>query len=503
MKIQKICAFVLAIAVSGIMPVGVALADDVANNLDVTVDVTLEVMNITAGGTGPVSFKIHPTTGGGDPDAGCNLDSAAESVTFNVLTDTPGVATVAPGSITFTGPGCSGSPSVTITGVGAGSATISLSASTTNNTGGTFSVVPASFTVNVTAPADVTPPVIVPTVTPVPNGTGWNNTDVTVSWSVTDAESAISSTSGCDTVVLADETAGTLLACTATSGGGTASESVTVKIDKTKPVITGTQLPIANLAGWNNADVGVSFACAETGAVQSGIDTNDVAGSTLTSEGAGQSVTNTGSCVDMAGNEADSATVSDINIDKTAPNVVITTPADGGNYTFNQTVFADWSATDGLSGIDSAVGTVASGDPIDTSSLGTKSFTVTATDVAGNPTSKTVSYEVAPYTFVGFGAPLTISLKDFKKMSTIPVKFQLFDASGNPIGNAVASSTVNGVPTVASGGSNIGNYFRYDASGQQYIFNLSTKMAVISPGPNTLSVTLDDGTLHLLTITIR
>lgn len=499
---QKVAAFVLSIALSGIVPAGAALADEIYNNLDTSIDATLEVMNIAVGGTGATSFKIHPTTG--DGDSGCNF-GAGESATFNVLSSAPGVATVSPGSVTFTGPGCSDSPTVTVTGIAAGSATISLSAPTSNTTGGTFTVAPAAFTVNVTAPvapdpADETPPVIVPTITPAPNAAGWNNTDVTVSWSVTDDESSITAMSGCDETLLSDETDGTVLTCTATSEGGTASESVVVKIDKTKPVITGTQSPSANGAGWNNTDVEVSFACAETGAVQSGIATDTVAGETLTGEGAGQSVTNTGSCMDAAGNEADSATVSGINIDKTAPEVLISTPADGGSYTFHQTVLADWSATDGLSGIDSAVGTAASGAPIDTSSLGTKSFTVLALDVAGNVSGVTVSYDVVPYNFVGFGAPLLISRSNFKKMSTIPVKFQLFDTLGNPVSNAIATLTVNGVSAVASGGSNVGNYFRYDAVGKQYIFNLSTKP--LSLGTNTLSATLDDGTVHNWTITI-
>lgn len=502
MKIQKISAFILAVAISGILPVGVAFADDVYNNLDLTVDATLEVMNLNISDTGVVSFRVKAPGSIFDPDSGCNLDSAAESVAFNVITSNAGVATVFPGSITFTGPGCNDSPSVTVTGVAAGSATISLS-ETRNTTGGTFNVAPASFTVNVTAPADATPPVIVPTVDPEPNGAGWNNTDVTVSWSTTDNESAISSTSGCDIAILTDETDGTVLTCTATSEGGTVSESVTVKIDKTKPVITGTQSPSANGAGWNKTDVEVSFACAETGAVQSGIATDTVAGETLTIEGAGQSATNTGSCVDVAGNEADSATVSGINIDKTAPDITINTPTDGGSYTFHQTVLVDWSATDELSGVDSAVGTVASGDPIDTSSLGAKSFTVTATDTADNNSEVTVSYDVVPYTFVGFGAPLTISAKDFKKMSTIPVKFQLFDTFGNPVSNAVATLKVNDVAAVASGGSNVENFFRYDLVQQQYIFNLSTKMPTITMGTNTLVVTLDDGTTHSWTITIK
>ena len=495
---NKLISASLVILISGLLPASIAFADDVSNNLDASVDATLEVMNLVVGSDGPVTYKLHPKNG--DGDSGCNLDSSSESVTFNVVTGNASVVTVAPTSVTFTGPGCGDQNLITVTAVGAGSTNITLSVAS-NNSGGTFNVATAAFTVNVAAPADVTPPVIAYTTTPDANGSGWNNSDVTVSWSVMDPESAITSTSGCDTTTVSDETAGLTLTCTATSAGGTSSESVTIKLDKTKPIITGARSPDANINGWNNTDVTANFSCAETGLVQSGIDTNTIAGATVSTEGAGQSVTNSGSCIDIAGNMADSATVSDINIDKTAPEIVITTPADGGSYTFKQTILADWNATDGLSGIDTAVGTVASGDSIDTSSLGLKSFTVTATDVAGNDANKTSGYAVVGYTFGGFTSPVNISAKDFKKMSTIPVKFQLFDTFSNPISNAIANLWVNGTPAVSSGGSNVGNLFRYDPVAKQYIFNLSTKM--ITLGSNTLHAVFDDGSWHDVVITIK
>ena len=105
---------------------------------------------------------------------------------------------------------------------------------------------------------------------------------------------------------------------------GNAASSATVggiNIDKTAPVISGSRDPEANANGWNNTDVTVSFTCADSGSVQSGIATDTVAGDTLTSEGAGQSVTNSGACVDNAGNAASSATVGGINIDKTRPQI--------------------------------------------------------------------------------------------------------------------------------------------------------------------------------------
>jgi hypothetical protein len=72
---------------------------------------------------------------------------------------------------------------------------------------------------------------------------------------------------------------------------------------------------------WFNTDVQVGFSCADGGSAPSGLATNTVAGRTLTAEGADQSVTNTGDCVDQAGNRATAATVREINIDKTAPTV--------------------------------------------------------------------------------------------------------------------------------------------------------------------------------------
>src|SRR5205085_11277286 len=103
--------------------------------------------------------------------------------------------------------------------------------------------------------------------------------------------------------------------------------SVLVNIDKTPPTITGAASPAANAAGWNNSDVTVSFTCADAlSAVAS------CAGpTTLSSDGAAQSVTGTAS--DNAGNTA-SATVSGINIDKTPPVITATAKtADGASYT--------------------------------------------------------------------------------------------------------------------------------------------------------------------------
>jgi hypothetical protein len=82
--------------------------------------------------------------------------------------------------------------------------------------------------------------------------------------------------------------------------------------------------------------------------------------------------------------------------DSKAPSIQIVTPGDGASYRQGATVLADYSCVDeaGGSGLASCTGAVAEGQPIETSSPGTKTFTVTASDQAGNTASRTVHYTV-------------------------------------------------------------------------------------------------------------
>ena len=91
-----------------------------------------------------------------------------------------------------------------------------------------------------TAGLDYTPPVVTPTVTGTLGTNGWYRSNVNVSWSVTDAQSAIVSTNGCDPSTLSTDVAGVSYSCTATSAGfgGPGSGSVTVKRDTAAPVVT-------------------------------------------------------------------------------------------------------------------------------------------------------------------------------------------------------------------------------------------------------------------------
>ncbi|MFN4336812.1 MAG: PxKF domain-containing protein [Candidatus Nitrosocaldus sp.] len=67
----------------------------------------------------------------------------------------------------------------------------------------------------------------------------WYISDVTVTWEVSDPESGIASTSGCDTTTIDSDTTGVTLTCTAINGADLSSSvSVTIKRDATPPTVS-------------------------------------------------------------------------------------------------------------------------------------------------------------------------------------------------------------------------------------------------------------------------
>ena len=96
---------------------------------------------------------------------------------------------------------------------------------------------------------DTTPPVITPTISGPLGNNGWYVGPVTISWAVSDPETGIASSTGCDPTTLTADTPGVKLTCSATNGVGLSSSvSVTVKIDQTPPVISG--MPAAGCSLW-------------------------------------------------------------------------------------------------------------------------------------------------------------------------------------------------------------------------------------------------------------
>ena len=101
---------------------------------------------------------------------------------------------------------------------------------------------PAPPAVQRTSIQDTTPPVIDANIEGTLGNTGWYTSDVTVSWTVTDPQSQITSKSkACyPTITINQDTAikGQTITCEATSAGGTTTKSVTINRDATHPVLT-------------------------------------------------------------------------------------------------------------------------------------------------------------------------------------------------------------------------------------------------------------------------
>ena len=148
--------------------------------------------------------------------------------------------------------------------------------------------------------------------------------------------------------IISQEGVTTVLARSADNAGNVEEPPVSeeVKIDLTPPTIVGSRSPDPNANRWNKEDVTVHFDCndAVSGVASCSPDT------TLSDEGGGQSVT--GSAIDMAGNSA-TATIGEINIDKTEPTVVITgLSPNPANVDESPVLVAEVS--DGLAGVQSA-----------------------------------------------------------------------------------------------------------------------------------------------------
>jgi hypothetical protein len=249
-------------------------------------------------------------------------------------------------------------------------------------------------------------------------------------------------------------------------------------------------LPNATESGWHNADVTVAWSCTDdTSGPQSATGT-----ATVSTEGANQSVDAT--CVDKAGNTA-KKTLSPVKIDKTAPTLAPSLPAT--EFLLNAVVSATPNASDALSGIASATC-----DPVVTSQAGGFSVSCTATDNAGNTTTKSVSYTVkSPLSFGGFLSPIASAptLNAVKAGSSVPVKFSLggnkgldIFAAGSPSSKSLACSASAAVRTInetaAAGGG--GPSLTYDPLTDVYTYVWKTDKAWVGTC-RTLVLKLTDG----------
>lgn len=322
---------------------------------------------------------------------------------------------------------------------------------------------------------DTTPPVITFIYWGAWGENGWIVSFGEASWYVVDDESPISSSSGCVSTFFYQDTAGTTLTCSATSEGGTSSESVIVRIDTGTPTIYGSRYPGPNEYGWNNTDVTVTFTCEDD---MSGI--NYCEGDwTFRYDGAGQGVL--ARVVDWAWNQ-DRLPFGGINIDKTPPTVsLVGGPADGVTYYFGFVPAAPTcSANDALSGLDGSCSV--SGY---STGVGSHTVTASATDKAGNSASAEATYTVLAWSLTGFYAPVDMNgvYNVVRSGSPVPLKFEVFAGPKELSDPSVVKSLTAALVACPTGTEDAiegtasargGTALRYDKTAGQFIYNWQT-----------------------------
>jgi hypothetical protein len=219
------------------------------------------------------------------------------------------------------------------------------------------------------------------------------------------------------------------------AGNETVVKNTATVVDQTKPTISVTA-PVEGATYEMGERVLADYSCADE-SNGSGLDSCEGSasdGARLDTGTLGEN-TFTVNASDMAGN-TESKTVTYTVVDTKPPTISLTTPVDGAVYGLGDLVTAEYSCTDGGSGVATCVGSVASGAAVNTASLGEKTFTVDASDKAGNPASTTVAYTVvdrgAPTITVGSPAEGGV----YKLGETVLADYSCADEPG---GSGVAS----------------------------------------------------------------
>lgn len=165
-------------------------------------------------------------------------------------------------------------------------------------------------TQEVTVKRDATPPTSTFSRTVESNAAGWWRTPVTVTFTGSDAMSGLAGDAVVSTTV-STEGLHEIDQVFRDLAGNTLPTAAVVRLDMTPPTVTVTRSPLPDASGWNDTDVTATWNATDA---LSGIAGSSTATMLFDQDGANQSGSRTFS--DLAGNSA-SATISDINIDKT------------------------------------------------------------------------------------------------------------------------------------------------------------------------------------------
>jgi hypothetical protein len=203
--------------------------------------------------------------------------------------------------------------------------------------------------------SDDTPPIVSYSIDGIAGANDWfrgstHGNNITLHWSVSDPESQIISTTGCDPAIqIPGPTRGTTRTCEATSDGGTTRITTrSLKIDADPPTTTATPSRQPNGAGWFNSPFSISWPGSDA---TSGLASCSGALSYNGPQTTG--TTETGTCTDNAGNSSSDSFL--VKYDTVPPdtNVDPSRPPNGAGW-FSAPFTLSWDGSDpGGSGIAS------------------------------------------------------------------------------------------------------------------------------------------------------
>jgi hypothetical protein len=335
---------------------------------------------------------------------------------------------------------------------------------------------------------------------------GWYTSEVSVGCTSTDDGSGLADASdGSFTLAtVGDGAVSTSSRTVADKAGNTATAGPfgPFKIDTVAPSV-GCGSPSGTLGsgGWYTSDV--SVACSASDAT-SGLATASDAAFTLATTGEGNRSIDARTVTDIAGNTSSTGAFGPFNVDLFDPTIAISRPSDGATFVLGSPARASFSCgdTESGSGVDTCVGTAADGSALNTSSVGTHSFSVTAVDHAGRATTVSQTYSVV----YGFGQAATPGGRtSVRAASAVPVWFSLYGVSDTSAVRAVTSgaascdgsgSTPTGTPVAMNGG------LRYDATSDRFSFVWKTDRSWAG-SCRLLEIDLNDGTTHTLMFDFR
>jgi uncharacterized repeat protein (TIGR01451 family) len=321
---------------------------------------------IASGGTSTLSFTITNN----DSGSGITGVGFTDTLPSGVTVATSSGASGSCGGGTFTA--TAGASTITLTGgtIAAGG-TCTVSASVTSSTGGTAQNSTGSVTSNEdgTGNSDtkpltvVTAPTIASAFTPGLIATGFTSIlSFTITNPTNKSLSGIAFTDTLPAGVAVDNPSGASAKC-------------------------GTNAKLTAVAGSSTISL-------TGGNLAPGASCTVSANVTSTTPGARQNSTGAVSSTEGGSGAADTKTLTVVG----PPTVTVTSPASNATYALGQRVIAKFSCQDSANapGIQDCGGDVPSGSPIDTSTPGPNTFTVTAISNDGAATDQTISYTVLP-----------------------------------------------------------------------------------------------------------